>query len=211
VRLLTLALEGKTPIVIAAILQRSYSSVQHRLKELGRSTNGAMLTPEIGTRRSAERGPLGFSQIDLTCGAFTPSGRQVIQDLWDKLKNDTAIVKRREPSSLRPEVQCIIGAIVREAITSCDTDKAWARVAISRVRAEDAGVDSGVFRNLLGALQRQGLLETFVGYPGALEFGNGARHGRTTLFRAASCLVELCRNSEVTKDNASTHFPSLAC
>jgi hypothetical protein len=169
-----------------------------------------MRNPE--TRPSAERGQQGFSQIDLTCGAITPPGRQLIQGLWDKLKNDAAIAKRREPSALRSEVQCIIGAIVREAITSRDSDKAhrWARVAISRIRAEEVGTDSGVFRNLLGALHRQGLLETFVGYPGVLELGGGARHGRTTLFRAASRLVELCREHGITKDNASTHFPSLA-
>jgi hypothetical protein len=211
-RLLTLALEGQAPIAIAATLQRSYSSVQHRLNKLERSTTGAMLNPRSESGAFPERADLGFCEIDLTCGAITRPGQQIIQGLWEKLRNDAAIAKRREPSILRAEVQCIIGALVREAITSYDGEMGsrWWRVAVSRVRAVDVGVDSGVLRNLLGALQRQRLLETFVGYPGVLELGSGARNGRPTLFRATSRLVELCSIHGITRDNISTHFPPLA-
>lgn len=208
--LLLLASEGRTAAEIASMMKRSYISVQHRLRSLsGRSDT------EVGRSqaRSFERNR--FPNGDLTCGALSVPGHQMVLSVWTAIRYDSAIIKRNEPSRLRPEVKCVIGAIIRETMICSDPDHSpsWTRIAISRLRAKDVGVDSGVVRNLIRALSAKGFLEIFVGYIGpnaALQLDPiSARSGRSVLLRAAQRTVVLCKSFGIMHSNLYTNFPSL--
>lgn len=199
--LLALVDEGHNSAAIAAILRRAFSSVQHRLRKLGRSTAEA-IDPEK---------PKPYQRrMDLTCGEPSSAGRAVVEIVWEAIRDDVAITQRREPSRLSIGVRRIVGAIVREAMISSDSRNGWARIAISRVRTETAGVGSGVVRNLLEALERQGYLQRFLGYPGIVELDRSvARNGRVALLRATPRLSRLCARFDIRWDNIAAHFPRL--
>jgi transposase-like protein len=200
-RLVALAEKGYNSAAIAAILTRTFSSVQNRLRQLGRST----AEPDDPKEPKRDQRPM-----DLSCGAVSNGGRAVVESIWGAIRDDSAIVNRREPSRLSSEVQSVIGAIVREAIISTDAKNGLARVAISRVRAETVGVGSGVFRNLLQALERQRFLQRSLGYPDTLKIDSAlAKNGRVSFLRAMPRLLELCARFDIRTDNIATHFPSL--
>jgi len=184
-RLVALAEKGYNSAAIAAILTRTFSSVQNRLRQLGRST----AEPDDPKEPKRDQRPM-----DLSCGAVSNGGRAVVESIWGAIRDDSAIVNRREPSRLSSEVQSVIGAIV----------------AISRVRAETVGVGSGVFRNLLQALERQRFLQRSLGYPDTLKIDSAlAKNGRVSFLRAMPRLLELCARFDIRTDNIATHFPSL--
>ena len=77
-------------------------------------------------------------------------------------------------------------------------------------RAETVGVGSGVFRNLLQALERQRFLQRSLGYPDTLKIDSAlAKNGRVSFLRAMPRLLELCARFDIRTDNIATHFPSL--
>jgi hypothetical protein len=202
--------EGREASEIASIMKRSYFGVCHRMRMLNRLLgNKDAKTSPPGSKRKR------YSDADLTCGALSSSGHQLVASLWFEIRNDGAIAKRREPSSLRPEVECIIGAIVREGLICFDQRKTptWRRIAIKSLRAKDVGVDSGVIRNLVSALLNKGFLDTFVGYIGPRVVvqldPKTARSGRTALLRATQKMIEFCGRYGIVYDNLYSHFPSL--
>ena len=83
-RLVALAAAGRTSAEIAADLNRSFSSVQHRLKKVGASV----------ARRSEKRSDQSQAAVDLTCGAITNSGQQIVQAERAEIRSDQVIAKR---------------------------------------------------------------------------------------------------------------------
>ncbi len=83
-RLVALAAAGCTSAEIAADQNRSFSSVQHRLKKVGASV----------VRRSEKRSDESQAAVDLTCGAITNSGQQIVQAVRAEIRSDQVIAKR---------------------------------------------------------------------------------------------------------------------
>lgn len=207
-RLLELASQGKSWGELASIMQRSYSSVQSRLRALLNQSNRAKcLVVQSEPRR--------FPLVDLSCGALSQASHQVLSTLWINIKGHHSIIRRWEPSLLKPEVECFLGAVIREGLMCLQPDSppTWRRFSISRIRANDAGVDSGVARNLISALHHHGFLELFVGYVGysgsfQLDI-HAARFGRSALLRATRKTLQACARHGINLNNLHTHFPSL--
>lgn len=205
--LLALARTGNDVTTIARILRRSYSSVQNRLQKFGRIQNAAGLARELHV--PPDRSNALYSEMDLTCGAIGNQGYQIVRALWDYIQADNAMTKPREPLTFKKEVQCLIGGIVREAFL-CLQEDTWAKVTLSRIRAEESGVNSGVVRNITAALIRGGFLERFVGYRDAVRILNPAAiAGRVTVLRAAEPLINMCRAHDLSAENIFSQFPSL--
>jgi hypothetical protein len=207
-RLLELASQGKPTDELASTMQRSYSSIQNRLRYL---INRAGRANCLHHQSEPER----FPAVDLSCGALSDASHEVLSTLWSGIKGHPSIIRRREPSLLKPEVECFLGAVVREGLIrlSPDSPPTWRRFSLSRIRANDAGVDSGVARNLISALHHYGFLELFVGYVGysgsfQLDI-HTARFGRSALLRATRKTLQACARRGINLKNLHTHFPSL--
>ena len=213
-RLLALGAEGHATIIIASVLARSFSSIQHRLRVLGRRPPIKyewFAVSNVGTSGDALK--THQRDADLACDSISASGRMLVESLWIAIKHHAAISKRREPSRLSPEVEGIIGAIIREALISSKASSVWTRIAVSSLRAEHIGVDDGVLRNLLRALRHEEFLDVFVGYLGyeaVLGLGrDAAKLGRPTLMRASSRLINWSKRYGITQENVLSHFPLL--
>ncbi|MGY4512416.1 hypothetical protein ACVIN2_005870 [Bradyrhizobium sp. USDA 3650] len=216
-RLLELASQGKSWEELASTMQRSYSSVQSRLRTLlNQSDRAKCLLVQSEPRR--------FPLVDLSCGALSQASHQVLSTLWMNIKGHHSIIRRWEPSLLKPEVECFLGAVIREGLICAviregliclqpDSPSTWRRFSISRIRANDAGVDSGVARNLISALHHHGFLELFVGYVGysgsfQLDI-HTARFGRSALLRATRKTLQACARQGINLNNLHTHLPTL--
>jgi hypothetical protein len=208
-RLLALSKSRNDAATIASILRRSYSSVQNRLQKLHRLLIENAESLDSGVQIAPKRSSDTYPDMDLTCGAISGWGQQIVRALWEDIQADNAITRRREPSSFKIEVQCLVGAIVRETFISSE-EKTWARISVSRIRAENVGVDGGAVRNILGALMSRGFLERFVGYSDALRIENSAAtSGRVTLLRASPRLTAMCKEAGLCSESIFSHFPSL--
>lgn len=204
-RLLELASQGKSPTELASMMQRSYFSIQNRLRTL--NAGRAKCLP-----RRSER--TRFPSADLSCGALSHASHDVVRTFWSEIKGHHDIIRRREPSTLKPEVECFLGAVVREGLMCLQIGSlpTWRRVSLSQIRASDAGIDSGAARNLIIALNDHGFLELFVGYFGdsgtyRLE-APAARLGRSMLLRATRKTLHVCTLHQINLNNLHTHFPS---
>lgn len=207
-RLLELASQGKSMGELACTMQRSYSSVQSRLRTLIKQSGRANCP-----RPHSE--PKRFPAVDLSCGALSQASHEVLSTLWFDIKGHHSIIRRSEPSLLKPEVELFLGAVIREALICLppDSPPTWRRLSLSRIRANDAGVDSGVARNLISALHHHGFLDLFVGYVGysgsfQLDI-HAARFGRSALLRATRKTREASARRGINLNNLYTHFPSL--
>jgi hypothetical protein len=189
-------------IVIAAELERSYSSVQNRFRFLKQSQEpAAPIVPLVRTRAWRPD-----SAPDLSCGALSVASRQVVGVLWEEIRHP------HEPPEARDQVRTIIGATVREVMLCRLTSGSdWLRITVSQVNAGDHGVPREAFRNIIARLEACGFLERFVGYLGALKLDrHEARKGRLVWLRAAPRLIDLCESHGINGSNLTTHFPSLS-
>jgi hypothetical protein len=148
-------------------------------------------------------------KTSVACEIVSTSASALVQQIYERIRADPAIAGKRERLQCRPEVQRAIATIIEQTL-KCRREGAgseWTKIAISQIRASRFGVDAGVFRNLLGALDRAGLIERLVGYPANLSLpAPAARSGRIVRIKAGGPLLVLCARFGVFEANLAAHF-----
>jgi hypothetical protein len=192
--------------LIAADLKRSYRAVERRALKLEMALIDDANPVVIFKPKIRVQAPM-----NLACHVISDAAMAVVNDLYDKVMTFRAatIAKRYTYRTLKPRLQTVLGAIVRELI--CETQQSeivgWLKVSTSGVRASQVGINADTFRTLLAALEQEGFLERLNGLVGAMgALSTNARNGRVTRIRATSKLFDLCARHQITSDNAETHF-----
>jgi hypothetical protein len=211
-RLISLLADDTPWRLIAIELKRSYVAVETRAKKLQRL---ASKTPRVTddsspliTFRPNIREP---EPLNLMWRTTSDAALAVVSVLYDKamIYRAMTIAKSNRYQKLKPRLQSVIGAIVRELLGERHRSKgsAWLKVSTSRVRATQIGINVEVFRNLLDALEHDGFIDRLNGYADGMELsGRDARRGRVTRIRGTVKLFDLCAHHQITAENVTTHF-----
>jgi hypothetical protein len=149
--------------------------------------------------------------INLKCQAISDAAMAVVSVLYESATAFRAatIAKHNAYKKMKPRLQQVIGAIIRELLRERNRNgpNGWVKVSISRVRSAEVGISQAVFRTLLAGFEHEGFIERLSGYAGTLELMNSApRRGRTTRIRGTQALFRLCSKHDITIQNLSTHF-----
>jgi hypothetical protein len=198
--------------LIATELKRSYVAVETKAKKLQRLASKAPRVIDDANRVTIFRPHIREPEpMNLTCCTTSDAALAVVSVLYDKAMTYRAatIAKSNQYQKLKPRLQSVIGAIVRELLGERHRSEGsgWLKVSTSRVRASQIGINVEVFRNLLDALEHDGFIERLNGYADAMELsGRGARRGRVTRVRGTVELFDLCAHHQITADNVTTHF-----
>jgi hypothetical protein len=204
-RLLELVQQQLEWIEIANAMSRTFAAVQHRFRFLkGTQPGASAIVAKISTRAQDAN-----STPDLTCGAVSKAGRRIVEAV--KCEISKFYGREKNPPGLLTETDLIIGALVRELILLRYRDAGgWLRITVSRIKSSEHGIGIDRFCRLLDELETCGLLERFVGYPGALALSRKvARQGRFVQVKASMRLVKICRQQRIAASNLFTHFPTL--
>ena len=188
---------------IAIELKRTFASVQNRFRFLKKSRDSAAeISPLVLTRAHDPT-----LEPDLTCGALSVAGREIIEELCAEMMR-IGLMSRREPTARFYESRLALGALVRAVMLRRHTG--WLRITLSRVSSPKHGLSRGAFQNLVSSLEKTGMLERYVGYLNDLNLENPqARKGRSVYIRATALLQEMCARKGISSANLFTHFPSL--
>jgi hypothetical protein len=85
----------------------------------------------------------------------------LVSDLYDRAMAYRAatIAKSYSYQKLKPRLQRVIAAIIRELLAARpqDSEPAWSNVSISRTRSSEIGINEEILQNLLDGLTQQGL------------------------------------------------------
>lgn len=212
-RLATLLAKGQSWTSIATELKRSYKAVEARAWKLKRLP--AEMSAAIDNANRAEavyRPKISDSgrPMNLSCHAISDAAMAAVNVLYSQASayRTATVAKSYTYQKLKPRLQRVIGAIVRELLSSHrERNLEWVKVSVNRVRASQIGVSEEVLQNLLDALEHSGFVERLTGYAGTLELKSSvARGGRATRVRGTLKLFDLCAQHQITGDNAATHF-----
>jgi hypothetical protein len=192
--------------LIAVDLKRSYRAVERRASKLE-----MVLIDDVNPVVIFQPNIRVQEPMNLACYAMSDAAIAVVNVLYDKamIFRAATIAKSYTYQTLKPRLQRVLGAIVRELICECHQSETagWLKVSTSGVRASKVGINADTFRNLLVALEQEGFLERLNGPVGAMgSIGPDARRGRVTRIRATSELLDFCARHQITSDNAATHF-----
>jgi hypothetical protein len=211
-RLITLLANGTPWRLIAGELKRSYVAVETRAKKLQRLASKTPRKGDDANRvtifRPSVREP---EPMNLMWRTTSDAALAVVSVLYEKAMAYRAetIAQSNRYQKLKPRLQSVIGAIVRELLGERHRSQGsgWLKVSTSRVRASRVGINVEVFRNLLDALEHDGFIERLNGYADAMELsGRDARRGRVTRVRGTVELFRLCAHHQITADNVTKHF-----
>jgi hypothetical protein len=149
--------------------------------------------------------------INLKCEAISNAAMGVVTVLYESATTFRAatIAKHNTYQKLKPRLQHVIGAIIRELVLERHRNgpNAWVTISVSRVRSEDVGISQALFQNLLEGFEQGGYLERLSGYAGTLELTTPEpRRGRTTRVRGTQALFRLCAKHNITAHNVSMHL-----
>jgi len=201
-RLIALLANGESWPSIATELNRSYRAIEDRawkLKKLASQTpalasDGAV----VFYRPQSTRVP----SMNLSCASVGSTAMPLVNDLYNRVMayRATTIAKSNSYQKLKPRLQRVIAAIVRELLAAQpqDSEGAWLNVSISRTRASEIGINVEILQNVLEGLMQYGLIERFAGYTGIAFTSQEARKGRRTRIRGTSKLFDLCARYQVT-------------
>jgi hypothetical protein len=220
-RLIELLADDTPWRVIATELKRSYVAVETKASQLQRL---ASKTPKLNddlNRVASFKPNIRETQpppMNLMWCTTSEAARAVVSVLYERAmtyRAATIAKSNNQYSKLKPRLQSVIGAILRELIGERHKDggAGWLRVSTSRIRASQIGINADVFRNLLDALEKDGFIERLNGYADATELSDSkdARRGRVTRVRGTAKTFDLCEQHKITPDNLTMHFdPALA-
>jgi hypothetical protein len=201
--------QGADWTTIAAAFKRSFSSVQNQFQKLAKQTPADFRTPVVANH------PLPVDRIanDPACAITSPAAVALTQHIFERIRTDSALAGKRHRQRCRPEVRRAIGTVVERTLKLKDSrpGSGWVKISIGQIRASRFGVDVGVFRNLLGALERAGYLERLVGYALIPISEPGAQSGRIIRVKATARLIKACAAFGVLRENIRDHFLAPDC
>lgn len=215
-RLIELLADDMPWRVIATELKRSYVAVETKAGQLQRL---ASKTPKLNDNlnkvasfrpniREAQPPPM-----NLKWRTTSEAARAVVSVLYERAmtyRAATIAKSNNQYSKLKPRLQSVIGAIVRELLGERDRSEGsgWLQISTSRIRASQVGINADVFRNLLDGLEKDGFIERLNGYADAMELSGSrhARRGRATRVRGTAKMLDLCEQHQITSDNVTLHF-----
>jgi hypothetical protein len=208
-RLATLISAGLPLRTIGTEMQRSYHSIEKRAWKIKREAAHSGLTTNQERLDVGHRSPRDYPTMDLSCDLTSEMARPLLNILYDRLTLHRAatIAATNEYRKIKPRFERVIAAIVRELLIAPSEDGvfAWVQVSTRRIRSSDLGINTDVFRNLIDGLAENGFVERLSGYINA-EFSQAARRGRMTRLRATTKLITLCKQHNVTAENAMCCF-----
>jgi hypothetical protein len=200
---------------IATELKRSYVAVETKAGQLQRlASKNPKLNDDLN-RVASFRPNVRETQpppMNLMWCATSEAARAVVSVLYERAmtyRAATIAKSNNQYSKLKPRLQSVIGAIMRELICARHKDggAGWLRVSTSRIRASQIGINADVFRNLLDALEKEGFIERLNGSAEAIELsGRDARRGRVTRVRGTAKMFDLCEQHQITPDSVTMHF-----
>jgi hypothetical protein len=215
-RLITLLANDTPWRLIAVELKRSYVAVETRAKKLQRLASKTPRSGDDANRvtifQPSVRDP---EPMNLKWRATSHAALAVVNELYEKVMAYRAetIAKSNRYQKLKPRLQSVIGAIVRELIGERHKDggAGWLSVSTSRIRASQIGINADVFRNLLDALEKDGFIERLNGYAEAMDSSDSrhARRGRVTRVRGTAKLFDFCEQHQITPADVTQHFDPL--
>src|SRR4051812_15012373 len=104
----------------------------------------------------------------------TPEAIRLVDHLYDRVMDYRSAMSgsNYKHKKLKANYHRLLGGLAGELldVQAEASDSGWRKVSIRRADTSTVGVDQGVFRTLLNALDHEGMIERRSGYPGALEF-----------------------------------------
>jgi hypothetical protein len=206
--------------VIATELKRSYVAVETKAGQLKRLASKTPKLTDHPNRVASLRPNILQTQppsMNFIWRATSEAALAVVSVLYGRAmtyRAATIAKSNNQYSKLKPRLQSVIGAILRELISERHKDVGgarWLKVSTSRIRASQIGINADVFRNLLDALEKDGFIERLNGFADAIELSNSkdARRGRVTRVRGTAKMFDLCGRHQITTDNVAMHFDRL--
>ena len=208
-RLAAMISSGMSVIAMATEMQRSYRAIEDRIWKIKRSEAKTELTADLIRYRDNPRDNL---TMNLSCRTINEMATPLVEVLYNRLTAYRAITiaKSNKYKTIKPRFEKVIAAIVRELLIAPSQNEAfvWVQVSISRVRSSQIGINTEIFQNLIDGLCENGFVDRLSGYSN-LQFRAEARRGRPTRLRATTKLIALCKQYNVTAENAMHCFSGL--
>ena len=205
-RLEGLAMTGASLGAIASDMQRSYQSIEKRIRKIkGRlSASTPAGNNDAAIDVSSVSPPRNEPTMDLSCDLISETAMPLVNILYEQLTAYRAVTfaKSNTYKKLKPRFEKVIAAIVRELLVAPSRKGAvaWVRVSVRRIRSSQTGINTDLFYNLMDGLCENGFVERLSGYSNA-QFSAASRRGRTTKLRATPKLITLCKQHNVVADN----------
>jgi hypothetical protein len=143
----------------------------------------------------------------------SPRSRALVHRLAEeyprKPRDGGTNTKTYTQSKTRPALELAIAAFVAELLAAQADDQraGWLRCSINKEQFTGKAVAYRQFDNVRKAWIAAGLIETVIGYPGMLAFGNpGPGRGRMTRFRAKPKLLSIAAEHGIAPGNVYEHF-----
>jgi hypothetical protein len=210
-RLVELATAGASLGAIASEMNRSYQSIEKRIRKIkGRPAESRPTGNRAAVMDFSCPSPsLDEPTMDLGCDLISETAMPLVNILYDQLTAYRAVTfaKSNKYKKLKPRFEKVIAAIVRELLIAPSHKGAfaWVQVSMRRIRSSQIGINADLFHNLMDGLCENGFLERLSGYSNA-QFSAAARRGRTTRLRATTKLITLCKQHNVAADNVMRCF-----
>jgi hypothetical protein len=214
-RLIELLADDMPWRVIATELKRSYVAVETKAGQLQRIASKPPKLNDDLNKAASFRPNIREAQpppMNLMWRTTSEAAQAVVSVLYERAmtyRAATIAKSNNQYSKLKPRLQSVIGAILRELIGECvkDGGAGWLKVSTSRIRASQVGINADVFRNLLDALEHDGFVERLNGSGDATYLiGREVRRGRVTRIRGTIKLFDLCARHHITADDLTAHF-----
>jgi hypothetical protein len=202
-QLKALVADGLSLPAIAKTMARSYQAIEKRAFKLKWPLLARPSRAPTASMSKAET-----PDVSLLCAKISVSAMPVVEILYRSAMKyrSMTVAKNNAYVTLRPRLERVIGAIVRELLIAPRSENAreWIRISVKKARSSKIGVNTDILSNLIDALEVSGFVERRNAFESLVVLM--ARASRPTRIRATPKLIALCTLHEISAQNAHFHF-----